>query len=185
MLLSGDEMGHSKKGNNNTYCQDNELSWLDWGRADKELIELTCRLIHLRRKHPVFSRKQWFQGKPVRGRGLTDIGWFLPDGAEMEDEHWQTSYAKSLAIFLFGGGLNTVDQLSRPVSDDSFYIIFNADGNAIEYKLPVEKFGRRWSKIWDTADVAACTGKKGKTYSAGGTVKAEGRSVLVLISSRS
>jgi len=185
MLLSGDEMGHSKKGNNNTYCQDNELSWLDWGRADKELIELTCRLIHLRRKHPVFSRKQWFQGKPVRGRGLTDIGWFLPDGAEMEDEHWQTSYAKSLAIFLFGGGLNTVDQLSRPVSDDSFYIIFNADANAIDYKLPVEKFGRKWNKIWDTADVNACTGKKGKTYSPGGSVKAEGRSVLVLMSSRS
>jgi glycogen operon protein len=185
MLLHGDEMGHSKKGNNNTYCQDNELSWLNWKNADKGLIEFTCRLIHLRKRHPVFSRKNWFQGKPVRGKGLTDIGWSRPDGSEMEDEDWQTGFAKSLAIFLFGGGLNTVDQMNKPLSDDSFYIIFNADANAIDYKLPAEKFGKQWRKIWDTAHVESCTGDEGEAYSAGGTVKAEGRSVLILVSSRS
>jgi glycogen operon protein len=185
MILGGDEMGHSKKGNNNTYCQDNELSWLDWKNADKELIEFTSRLIDFRKQHPVFSRKHWFKGRPIRKKGLTDIGWFRPDGSEMEDDDWQTGFAKSLAVFLFGGGLSAVDHLNRPVTDDSFYIIFNAAENSIDYKLPVEKFGRQWSKIWDTADPEACTGEKGQTYSAEGMVKAEGRSVLILVSSRS
>lgn len=184
MIYNGDEMGHTKKGNNNTYCQDNELSWLNWRQADKELIEFTCKLIHLRKNHPVFSRKHWFQGKPIKKRGLTDIAWFLPNGAEMEEVHWQAEFAKSVGIFLFGGGLGTVNEYNKPLTDDSFYLIFNADAGAIEYQLPEAKYGKEWSVIWDTADMAVCKGEKGQTVPARGQVKAEGRSVLVLTAPR-
>jgi isoamylase len=105
MLLGGDELGHSQKGNNNAYCQDNELSWYDWARADVELLEWTQYLIHLRRSHPVFCRRRFFQGRPVRGRGrpgLYDIAWFRPDGGPMTDEDWESGFGKALAVFLNG-----------------------------------------------------------------------------------
>jgi isoamylase len=189
MLLCGDEAGHSKRGNNNTYCQDNELSWVDWEHADAELMELTSKLIHFRREHPVFSRKHWFKGKPIRRKGLTDIAWFLPDGTEMEEDHWNTGYAKSLAVFLYGKGISSVNHRNEPIVDDSFYIIFNADAQPIEYKLPGEKYGRQWKKIWDTADVASCiaNGKDAgcADHCAGCAVTVADRSVVVLVSARS
>ncbi|MDO6430531.1 glycogen debranching protein GlgX [Flavitalea sp. BT771] len=189
MLLCGDEAGHTKQGNNNTYCQDNELSWIDWEKADRELMELTSRLIHFRRVHPVFSRKNWFMGKPIRRRGLTDIAWFLPDGAEMEEEHWKTGFAKSLAIFLNGKGISSVDERNEPIVDDSFYIIFNAHFESLDFRLPDQKFGKCWKKIWDTADMAACTageeGVKEDCQPAESSLKVAERSVVVLVSPRS
>jgi glycogen operon protein len=189
MLLSGDEAGHTKQGNNNTYCQDNVLSWIDWEKADHELTDLTAKLIHFRRSHPVFSRKHWFMGKPVRAKGLSDIAWFLPDGAEMEESHWKTGFAKTLAVFLNGKGIGSVDQLNKPVVDDSFYIIFNASAETIDFTLPAEKFGKCWKRIWDTADLAHCTLKYGSSpshcHSAGSSLKVSDRSVVVLVSPRS
>ena len=185
MLLCGDEAGHTKKGNNNTYCQDNELSWVDWTKADKDLMELTSKLIGLRRAHPVFSRKHWFKGKPIRRKGLTDIAWFLPEGTEMGEEHWKTGYAKSLALFLNGTGIGSVDQLGQPITDESFYIIFNAHFEPLDFKLPDEKFGRCWKKIWDTADPASCnadTKAEVDCQPAGSVVKFAERSVVVLVS---
>ena len=125
MLLAGDEAGHTQNGNNNAYCQDNETSWINWEKADKNLIEFTASLIHLRKSHPAFSRKHWFQGRPVKTSGMTDIAWFLPDATEMTNDHWKTGYAKSLGFFLYGGGLHAVDQENKPIVDDSFYMIFN------------------------------------------------------------
>jgi glycogen operon protein len=189
MLLCGDEAGHSKKGNNNTYCQDNELSWINWEKADHGLMDLTSKLIHFRREHPVFSRKHWFIGRPIRARGLTDIAWFLPDGIEMEEEHWKTGFAKSLGIFLNGKGISSVNHRNEPIVDDSFYIIFNAHFEALDFKLPEKKFGKCWKKIWDTADPAACTASKENAASdcqpAGSSVKVADRSVVVLVSPRS
>jgi len=105
-------------------------------------MEFTAQLIQFRKSHPVFARKKMVQGRPVRTRGLVDIGWFLPDGTEMTEEDWKMGYAKSLGIFLFGGGLNSVDQEGRPVVDDSFYILFNAHGGALDFKLPYRNTGR-------------------------------------------
>ena len=179
MLLAGDESGNTQFGNNNAYCQDNEISWIDWNAQDKELMEFTAQLIQFRKSHPVFARKEWFKGRPVRTRGLVDIGWFLPDGTEMTEEDWKTGYAKSLGIFLFGGGLNTVDQEGRPIVDDSFYILFNGHGGALDFKLPVSKYGKTWKKVWDTAHP---TNGNGTEYAPDGVYKAEDRSIVLLTS---
>ncbi len=179
MLLAGDELGHSQMGNNNAYCQDNEISWIDWNAADKELIEFTAMLIAFRKSHPVFARKQWFKGKPVRTRSLADIGWFLPEGQEMTEDDWNIGFAKSLGVFLFGDGLNTVDQENHPVVDDSFYIIFNAHFEPLDFKLPGEKYGLSWTKVWDTADPLA---GNGKSHAACSNYRVPERSIVLLTS---
>jgi isoamylase len=179
MLLAGDELGNTQFGNNNAYCQDNEISWIDWNAEDKALMEFTAQLIQFRKCHPVFARKQWFKGRPVRARGLADIGWFLPDGTEMAEEDWKTGYAKSLGIFLFGGGLNTIDQEGRPIVDDSFYILFNGHEGPLDFKLPVSKYGKTWKKVWDTANPEDGNGTE---YAPDGVYKAEDRSIVLLTS---
>ncbi len=105
MLLGGDEIGRTQQGNNNGYCQDNEVSWYDWEYVDAGLHDFTQRLIHIRRDHPVFSRRRWFQGQPHHGKGLHDIGWFKPDGELMSDEEWAVGFAKSIGVFLNGDAI--------------------------------------------------------------------------------
>jgi isoamylase len=177
MLLAGDEFGRTQKGNNNAYCQDNEISWVDWKSADQELLEFARHLIHLRKNHPAFCRRRWFQGQPIKGIGLEDIAWFLHDGNEMTEEHWNSDYAKSLGVFLFGRGLHAVGPRGEHIIDDSFYIIFNAHHEALDFKLPVEKYGKQWTKSLDTS--TACIDES-KKFKAGETVTAEGRSVILL-----
>lgn len=177
MLVSGDEISRTQKGNNNAYCQDNEISWLDWKKADLELLEFTKKLIHFRRSHPAFCRRRWFQGQPIKGIGLEDIAWFLPDGTEMSDEHWNESFAKSLGIFLFGKGLHAVGPRGEHIVDDSFYIIFNGHHEALDFRLPPVKYAREWTKILDTSINEIGEAEK---YKAGEVVTAEGRSVILL-----
>jgi glycogen operon protein len=102
MLLGGDEIGRSQKGTNNGYCQDNEVSWFDWEHADRDLLEFTRRLIRLHKEHPVFRRRRWFQGRPIHGQGVPDLGWFKPDAEEMSEEDWQQGFGKSIGVFLNG-----------------------------------------------------------------------------------
>jgi isoamylase len=123
MLLGGDEVGRSQRGNNNAYCQDNELSWYDWEHADHVLLEFTRRLIALRREHPVFHRRRWFQDRPLR---VTDIGWFALDGQEMSEEQWTQVFAKSLGVFLNGEAIASRGPQGDRIRDDSFYVLFNA-----------------------------------------------------------
>jgi isoamylase len=175
MLVAGDELGHSQQGNNNAYCQDNEISWIDWSKADQELIQFTRDLLQLRKTHPAFSRKNWFKGKPVRKSGLNDIAWFKPDGAEMSEEDWNSGFAKSLGIFLYGDGLRTTDQNNNPIVDDSFYMIFNAHFGDLDFRLPAEQYGKEWKKVLDTSGAAA-----GALFKSGDTVKAIGRSFILL-----
>jgi glycogen operon protein len=177
MLLAGDELGRSQQGNNNAYCQDNEISWINWDAADKDLIKFTAKLIQLRKSHPAFSRKHWFQGRPVKAKGMTDIAWLLPDASEMTEEHWNTGFAKSLGIFFYGGGLHAVDQENKPIVDDSFYMIFNAHFGPLEFKLPEERYGKCWKKVWDTSN----PGKKDKTeYAPGSVMRVGDRSIILL-----
>jgi len=177
MLVAGDEIGHTQQGNNNAYCQDNNISWLDWEKADQDLIRFTSQLIKLRRDHHAFSRKMWFKGRQVRAAGLTDIAWFKPDGSEMTEGDWKEGFAKSLGIFLNGDGLHAVDELGEPIVDDSFYMIFNAHSGPVEFKLPPEKYGPGWKKLWDTTVPAT---ERKVSYRPGETVKAGDRSVIVL-----
>ncbi len=126
MLLAGDEAGRTQQGNNNAYCQDNEVSWLNWAGIDEELLAFTKKMIALRRQRPVFCRKRWFRGEPVESVGVEDIAWFLPEGTPMSEEHWDTDFARSLGVYLSGLSLRTRDEKGNKILDDSFYIIFNA-----------------------------------------------------------
>ncbi len=178
MLLSGDELGRTQKGNNNAYCQDNEISWLNWNEVDKDLLEFTRKLIHFRKKHPAFRRRKWFQGQSIKGNGLKDIGWFLPEGHEMQEEQWNQDFALSLAVFLNGQGIRSQSPKGEKIIDDSFYIMFNASHIPIDYKLPPEEYGIQWSIVLDTSKDILET--NGESFRAGDTIKVEGRSVILL-----
>ena len=178
MLVAGDELGRTQNGNNNAYCQDNEISWIDWQQKDKELLNFTKRLIHFRKNHPVFSRRRWFQGQPIKGLGLEDIAWFLPNGAEMSEENWNHDFAKSLAVYLNGHGLHSLSPTGEQIIDDNFYVMFNAYSEPLSFKLPVKKYGEKWTKILDTSD--SRIEEEGKVYEARKPVKVQGRSVVVM-----
>jgi len=153
MIRGGDEAGQSQRGNNNAYCQDNELSWYDWDGADQALIGFTRELVRLRSEHPVFCRRRWFQGRPIRGNDVSDIGWFTPGGTEMSEQDWQAGFAKSLGVFLNGNAAPTVDERGRRVVDDSFYLMFNAHSDAVEFVLPERAWGEHWTVTLDTNEL--------------------------------
>lgn len=178
MLLSGDEISKSKGGNNNTYCQDNEISWLNWESADHQLLGFTQKLIHFRKSHPVFCKRGWFKGQPIKGIGLEDIAWFMPNGSEMEEEHWREDFARSLGVFLNGKGIRTKGARGETILDDSFYIIFNGSDHSIDFKLPPAKFALQWEIIINTDQEDFV--QDGPQYDAEATIPVEGRSVLLL-----
>ena len=178
MLVAGDEISRTQKGNNNAYCQDNEISWIDWASADEALLAYTRRLIHFYKSHPVFTRKRWFKGQPIRGVDLEDIAWFLPDATFFTENNWKEDFAKSLGVYLNGLGLRMVGPKGEAIVDDSFYIVFNAAHHSMTYTLPPEKFGTTWIKIIDTA-----TGQMDEPsgiYKAGDTIEVSDRSLIVL-----
>jgi pullulanase/glycogen debranching enzyme len=179
MILSGDESGRTQKGNNNAYCQDNELSWFDWEHADKNLLEFTTQLIHLRRDHPVLHRRGWYQGRSIRGSAaLDDIGWFRPDGTGMSTDDWKQGYIKVLQIFL-NGDLGYVDRRGEPVQDDDFLLLVNAHHEDALFHLALAKKERPWQIVLNTSTRIE-DGEPGEKQSDGLQVKAEGRSVIVL-----
>ncbi len=178
MLLAGDELGRTQRGNNNAYCQDNYISWVDWAAADEDLLAFTRKLIRLRKDHPVFCRRRWFQGLPIKGSGVEDIAWFLPEGTEMTEENWSHDFAKSLAVFLNGKGLRSRGPSGEQIVDDSFYVIFNAYHGPIVYQLPPRKYGREWTKILDTSN--SRVEEEGVAYGASENIIVEGRSVVLL-----
>jgi isoamylase len=151
MLLAGDEIGRTQNGNNNAYCQDNELSWLDWEQADQELHAFTRRLIAFRHAHPAFRRRRWFLGCAIHGAGCEDIAWFTYEGTQMSEEHWGEGQAKSLGIFINGDTIPNPNTHGDPVTDASFYLIFNAHYEALNFILPEKRWGQRWALLLDTA----------------------------------
>ena len=178
MLQAGDEMGRTQQGNNNAYCQDNEISSIDWKNTDQELMTFTKNLIRLRKEHPTFSRKHWFQGKPIKGMGVADIAWFLPDGNEMTDQHWSENYARSLAIYMNGKSIQLVSSTGEKLIDGTFYVVFNAHSEGIDFKLPNDSFASDWTKVLDTSQGTANEDKE--QYKPNDTVHVEGHSVVVL-----
>lgn len=178
MLVSGDEISRTQGGNNNAYCQDNEISWLNWAEADTDLLNFTRKVIHLRKKHPVFRRRRWFTGQPIKGIGLEDIAWFLPEGQEMPDENWNHDFAKSLGVFLNGNAIRSVGPKGERIIDDSFYIIFNAHYEPLNFVLPQERYGKEWVKVLDTHE--NYVEEKIEHFTAAQSIIVESRSVLVL-----
>jgi isoamylase len=177
MLVSGDEIGRTQRGNNNAYCQDNEISWLNWAEADQELLAFTRQLIKLRNSHSVFSRKEWFKGVAVKDSNIEDIAWFLPDGTQMEENHWQQDFAKSVAMYLNGQGIHGVDSNGKEVIDDNFYLVFNAHDQGLDYKMPHETYGKQWKVIIDTSKSGEL---QEQVYQPEETVHVEGRSIVLL-----
>ncbi|MGH8973753.1 MAG: glycogen debranching enzyme, partial [Acidimicrobiia bacterium] len=163
MLLGGDEMGRTQGGNNNAYCQDNEISWVDWSCREEyeDLLALTARLSAFRREHPVFHRRRWFFGRPLRGSGVSDMAWFSPDGTEMSDEDWNSGFAKSLGVFLNGEAIPDPDPRGDRITDDSFLVLFNAHHEHLHFKIPEGKFGERWVVMLDTDNLSPPPGDPG------------------------
>jgi glycogen operon protein len=150
MLLGGDEIGRTQRGNNNGYCQDNEVSWFDWLDADQELLAFTRALISLRSSHPVMRRRRWFEGRSIRGSELNDIGWFRPDGREMTDGDWRAPAARGLGVFLNGDAIESRDVQGYRLRDDSFYLMLNAHAESIQFSLPPTASAERWLRVFDT-----------------------------------
>jgi glycogen operon protein len=175
MILGGDELGRTQGGNNNAWCQDNEISWFDWAAADLDLIEFVKRLIQLRRAHPVFRRESFLSGREVRGSGLPDVWWFRPDGRRMTQKDWQRPDAHTLGVFLNGEEITNRTPDGHEIVDDSFLLLFNAYGEPITFTLPTRRFGPRWQ-----VEVATGEGAPDGIVPQRTQVAVDGRSLVLL-----
>jgi isoamylase len=154
MLCGGDELSHTQNGNNNAYCQDNDLTWLDWNldAEQKEFLaffQKACRIWH---EQPVFQRRRFFHGRRIRGSGITDISWFEPSGEDMSDEAWTNGFVRCLGVRLAGDLIGDTDERGEPVIGDTLMLLFNAHHEAIPFTLPATKEGQVWEPILDTAE---------------------------------
>jgi glycogen operon protein len=182
MLVGGDEVGRTQGGNNNAYCQDNEVSWTDWASADHELHVFVRRLAQLRREHPIFRRRGWFQGRPIRkpkhGPALPDIAWLTPGGDEMTDEHWEHDLSRSLQVYLDGHSFTIPDDRGEPILDDTFLILFHAGPEDALFQLPAELYGKAWRRVFDT-ERGFADEDRGEVLEAGATVEVLNRHLLL------
>ncbi|TWP35837.1 glycogen debranching protein GlgX [Leekyejoonella antrihumi] len=182
MLLHGDEVGRTQQGNNNVYCQDNEISWFDWNLDDdsQNLLEFAQQAIALRRDHPNLRRRRFFDGDAHHGGAseLGDIQWYSPAGGEMNELDWRNGYARSLMVFLNGQAIHAPDERGMPVTDDHMLLMFNAHSGPVDFQVPDVVTGGAWSIALQTAtDQPLPT----ETYSPGADLKVAGRSLVVLI----
>ncbi|MFE2033390.1 glycogen debranching protein GlgX [Streptomyces scopuliridis] len=181
MLVAGDEMGRTQRGNNNAYCQDSEVSWLDWSLlespAGQGLHALTARLLALRQAHPVLRRRAFFSGRPQAPDGLRDLAWFTPQGSEMTEEDWYAP-ASTLGLFLSGRDIPGRDARGEKITDDSFLTVLHADARPVEFALPGPPWARAYELVVDTAREDQ-TEAPGTVYEGGATVTVPPRAVLL------
>ena len=181
MLLAGDAIGHTQQGNNNAYCQDNEISWINWdpAHADTELLAFVQRIIAVRKNHPVFHRRNFFQGRAIKGVGVKDILWLMPNGTEMTDEEWKQESARCMGVFLSGEGLEETDERGQPVTDQNFLLLMNAHHDPIPFTIPTLFSETGWVALVDSS----CQTSKspGRTYSPGSSYPLQARSLALLV----
>jgi isoamylase len=183
MIAHGDELGRTQHGNNNAYCQDNPLSWIDWAGAAEHwaLQDFTAKVIKLRNEHPVLRRRRFFGGRPIRkGDELRDIAWFTTSGEEMTESDWDTAFGNAVAVFLNGEGISDLDARGQRVTDDSFLLCFNAYHEALDFTVPPMSYGSTWETALDTAQPLDPAIDGPRTAKAGEVVSVEARSLLVL-----
>ncbi|HEU4455529.1 MAG TPA: glycogen debranching protein GlgX [Longimicrobium sp.] len=180
MICHGDEMGRTQGGNNNAYCQDNEIAWVSWelDDADRELLEFTRRVARLRREHPTFRRRKFFRGREIRGSDVKDVTWLRPDGMEMTDLEWNSGFIRCFGMCLGGDAMEEWDERGERVTDDTFLLLFNADGGAMDFTLPDCGSANRWTVVLDTADPGLVEGSR--IYDDFEEMRMEGRSMVVL-----
>jgi glycogen operon protein len=180
MMCHGDELGRTQRGNNNGFCQDNEITWVDWSSVDTELMAFAHEIARLRAAHPVFRRRRFFDGLPVRRRGTEgqpDIAWFTPDGDEMTDEDWGSGFGRSVSVYLNGQGIPDRNSRGERVVDDSFVLCFNAHDEDIEFTLPDSGYSGAWQIVVDTQNSVL---PESKPIEAGGIVPVAARALVVL-----
>jgi isoamylase len=180
MLLHGDELGRTQNGNNNGYCQDSELTWIDWENVDEGLLEFTKLVTRLRTSHPTFRRRRFLSGRPVgrtEGDPVPDVVWLTPAGEMMDDADWDAGFAKSLAMYLNGHGIRESDERGERVVDDCFFLAFNASEEAIDFTLPPSDYAVGWTVVVDTAELDEV---EPVTVKAGETVSVAARATVVL-----
>ena len=180
MLLAGDEIGHTQHGNNNAYCQDNEISWINWEDADSsELTAFFQKVIDLRKTHPIFRRRNFFQGRAIKGAGVKDILWLRPDGGEMSDEQWNQEHARTLGVFLSGSAVDEVDERGQPTVDENFLLLMNAHHEPVPFLLPTAASEMRWLALIDTS--CETTRNPGRQYEPGMSYSLGPRSLALLV----
>ncbi|MCP2636686.1 glycogen debranching protein GlgX [Microbacterium sp. HD4P20] len=178
MLLHGDEIGRTQGGNNNGYAQDNETTWMDWDAADRPLLEFTAALARLRRDHPTFRRRRFFEGRPVRetGDALPDIAWLRPDGTLMRPEDWDSGFGRAIGVFLNGTGIRERDRRGEEIRDRHFIVLFNAGDDIIDFHIPVVDRSPDWEVVVDTSGERADS----QLVKPGDVVRLEAKSTIVL-----
>jgi isoamylase len=179
MLLMGDEVSRTQGGNNNAYCQDNEISWMKWEHDEQQtaLLEFTRKMIRLRLSEPVLQRRRFFQGAHIWDSELKDLAWFRPDGKEMKKEDWETPFTRSIGFLLGGDAIPTPDDEGNRIVGDTLLVLMNAHHEPLKFTLPDIEWGRDWQLVEDTADL---TGKSRPNTPAGGKVEVGGRSLVIL-----
>jgi isoamylase len=184
MICGGDEMGRTQMGNNNAYCQDGELSWVHWNPsdADRELLEFTRRVAHLRREHPSFRRRRFFRGRAIRGSDVKDLTWVRPDGHEMTDQEWNSGFVRCFGMVLAGDAIEEWDERGERVRDDDFLLLLNADGAAMTFTPPACGVETGWELVLDTFEPGLREGAR--VWGAGEELRIEGRSMVVLTGRR-
>ena len=177
MISHGDELGRTQQGNNNAYCQDNELTWIDWNLSDeqKRLLEFTTRLIAFRLSQPALHRRKYFQGRSIRGGGVKDVAWLSPDGHEMTDEAWNAEGSRSLGMLLSGDTIDEVNERGETASGDSLLVLLNAHGDRVPFTLPALDADQQWQRVLDTADPEATE----RAFKSGGRYPLQGQSLAV------
>jgi glycogen operon protein len=179
MIAHGDEMGRTQRGNNNVYCQDSELSWMDWSlcETNADLVEFTRRMVKFRKDHPAFRRRRFFEGKPQStGEQIRDITWMNPSGTEMTQEDWGSGF-ECVSVFLNGDAIPSPDERGERITDDSFLLCFNAHDEPLDFVLPNADYAKEWTGAVDTTHPE---GASTLEVAAGETISLQPRSLLVL-----
>jgi glycogen operon protein len=179
MVLHGDELGRTQQGNNNTYAQDSELSWVHWDAADTPLTEFVSAIARLRSQHPTFRRARFFDGRPVRrgeGEALPDIVWLTPGGKEMVPDDWDSGFGRAIGVFLNGHGIRERDARGEQITDLSFILYFNAHDDSVDFTLPSEEYSALWETVVDTAGAGADS----EPVKTGNTISVAAKALVVL-----
>lgn len=177
MILAGDEISRTQKGNNNAYCQDNEITWTNWelDESKRRLLKYVRKIIAFRKNHPILHKRKFFHGRPIRGLNIKDIIWLKPDGIEMNDEEWNNNYARSLGMFLSGKGLQDMDEEGRYLHDSDLLVFFNAHYEDVDFKIPeLNEFKQKYFLFADTSN-----GDDLKYIESGNIYKVKARSIAI------